>query len=330
MGKVKAKKSASVAKKAKVARAAVSAPVAKKAPRKLKRPQYKTFKLQQRIKTIEATPSAFKITKMAATLLWQNKKLFAGIAVIYGALNILLVRGLTGSLDVASLKSQLDQVFNGQLGQLGSSLAVFAVLVGSSGSGVSSSASVYQAVLILVVSLAVIWSLRQRLAGAPVRMRDGFYRGMYPLVPFILVLIVVGLQLLPMVVGASLYSLVMSGGIAVYAIEKVFWLLLLILLSLLSLYMICSSLFALYIVTLPDMTPMKALRSARELVRHRRWPILRKLLFLPIILLLATALIVVPIIIFVAPAAQWVVFALSMVSIIVIHTYMYTLYRELL
>ena len=89
---------------------------------------------------------------------------------------------------------------------------------------------------------------------------------MYPLIPFILVLLVCCLQLLPLIIGSSLYSLVVSNGIAVQPIEKFVWALLFASLALLSLYMITSSLFALYISTLPDMTPMKALRSARELV----------------------------------------------------------------
>jgi hypothetical protein len=324
MGKTKTKKPAT-----KVVAATANAPAVKR-PRRLKAVSYKSFRLQRKIAQVETVTSSFKVTKKAAVLLWQNKLLFAGIALIYGVLNIILVRGLAGSVDVASLKDQIDQAFNGQLGPFASSLTVFAVLVGSSGSGTSSAASVYQLFLVLIVSLAVIWTLRQRLAGTSVRIRDGFYQGMHPLIPFILVLLVVGLQLLPLVIGVSLYSLVVSNGIAVYAIEEIFWVVLLILLVLLSLYMICSSVFALYIVTLPDMTPMKALRSARELVRHRRWQILRKILFLPVIMLIIAALIVVPVIIVAAPAAQWVVFVLSMIAIVVVHAYMYVLYRELL
>jgi hypothetical protein len=94
--------------------------------------------------------------------------------------------------------------------------------------------------------------------------------------------------------------------------------------------MISSSLFALYIVTLPDMTPMKALRSARELVRHRRWTVLRKILCLPLILLVAGAVIMLPIIIVLTPLAQWVFFLLTMLALVAAHAYMYTLYRELL
>jgi hypothetical protein len=153
---------------------------------------------------------------------------------------------------------------------------------------------------------------------------------MYPLVPFMLVLTVVGLQLVPMLIGSTLYVTVINGGIAVYAAEKILWGLLFIVLALLSLYMLASSLFALYIVTLPDMTPMKALRSARELVRYRRWTVLRKMLALPLILLLVAFVIMLPIIILAAPLARWVFFLLTMTALTAAHAYMYTLYRELL
>ena len=182
----------------------------------------------------------------------------------------------------------------------------------------------------MITSLAVIWALRQVLAGVRVRVRDAYYLGMYPLIPFILVLLVIAVQLLPLVIGGTIYGIVISNGIAVYTVEKLAFALLFILLALLSLYMLSSSLFALYIVTLPDMTPMKALRSARELVRHRRWTVLRKILCLPIILLIVAAVIMVPIIIVLTPLAQWVFFVLTMFAVAAVHTYMYTLYRELL
>lgn len=325
MGKTKVQKSGT-----KVAAATAEAPALRR-PRRIRAPHRKFLRRQdKRYRERAKLPNAFKVSKAAALVLWQNKTLFIAIALIYGILNIILVRGLAGSVDVGSLRDQLNQAFNGHLGHFAANLTVFAVLIGSSGNGTSTDAGAWQLFLILIMSLVVIWSLRQRLAGTEIRVRDGFYHGVYPLIPFVLVLIVIGIQLLPLVIGASLYSIIISGGIAVTAIEKIACLLILILLAAWSFYMVCSSVFALYIVTLPDMTPMKALRSARELVRYRRWTILRKILYLPIVLLIIAALIVVPIIIVAAPAAQWVVFALSMIAIIVVHAYMYTLYRELL
>lgn len=275
-------------------------------------------------------PNVWRLTTSAALLLKRYWPVFLGLTLIYGLLNLILVQGLASSTDVSSLKHDLNQVFNGHLGTLGSSLGVFVVLVGSAGNGSSQTAGAYQLFLALITSLAVIWSLRQLLANHPLRLRDAYYRGMYPLIPFILVLLIVSLQLLPLLIGSSLYSLVITNGIAVNALEKGLWLVFFLVLALWTLYMISASLFALYIVTLPEMTPMKALRSARELVRGRRWTVLRKILYLPLLLLVVAAIIMVPIIIWLTALAQWVFFLLTMFSLIAIHTYMYNLYRELL
>ncbi|MDB5164799.1 MAG: hypothetical protein JWL89_425, partial [Candidatus Saccharibacteria bacterium] len=246
-------------------------------------------------------------------------------------LNLVLVQGLVaGTTDVASLKDQLNQVSNGHFSALGASLSVFVVLVGSAGNKSDQTAGAYQLFLALIGSLAIIWALRQAVAGNVLRIRDAYYRGMYPLVPFILVLAVVGLQLLPLLIGSVVYSAAISGGLATIAAEKLAWGLFYGALALLSLYMVSSSLFALYIVTLPDMTPLKALRSARELVRYRRWTVLRKVLALPVVLLLIAAVVMLPIIILLTPLAQWVFFLLTMFALLGVHSYMYTLYRELL
>jgi hypothetical protein len=302
-------------------------------PRRLKQPDYKTLSLWKRIRTKHPTklPSAWKLTRKAALTLWEHKGLFIGITLIYGLLNVILAQSLSGGTDISTLKDTLNQVFTGHFGALASGFSIFVLLVSSAGNGSSATAGAYQLFLAITASLAIIWALRQVLAGAAgLRIRDTYYRSMFPLIPFILVLFVVGLQVVPLLVGSSIYGTVMNNGIAVHFIEKLVWALLYALLALWSLYMISSSLFALYIVTLPDMTPMKALRSARELVRYRRWTVLRKILCLPIILLIIAAVIMVPIIVWLTPLAQWVFFLLTMFSLVAIHAYMYTLYRELL
>ncbi len=299
-------------------------------PRRVKLGRYKSLRLQKRIKHPVKLSNVWRLTKRAALLLWKYKRLFIGITLIYGFLNLTLAQGLSGGTDIASLKQTLNQVFTGNFGFLLSGLSVFATLVTTAGNNSSQTAGAYQVFLAIISSLAVIWALRQVLTGSKPRVRDAYYRGMYPLVPFLIVLAVIGLQLVPLIIGSTLYSVVINNGIAVYAVEKILWGVLFGLLGLLSLYMLSSSLFALYIVTLPDMTPMKALRSARELVRHRRWTVLRKLLCLPVILLLAAAVIMIPIIIVVTPLARWVFFVLTMFGLTAMHAYIYTLYRELL
>lgn len=298
--------------------------------RRFKGTSYKNLSLHRRHKYPGHLSGVWQLSKTTALILWKYRVLFIGITIVYGLLNLILVRGFANGTDVGSLKTQLGQIFSGNFGSLASSLTIFVVLIGSAGGGSSSTAGAYQVLLVIVASLAIIWALRQVLSGARPRIRDAYYKGMYPLIPFMVVLLVIGLQLLPLLIGSTLYSLVISNGIAAYFIEKLVWALLFASLALGSLYMISSSIFALYIVTLPDMTPMKALRSARELVRHRRWTVLRKIISLPILLLVVAAVVMLPIIVWLTPLAQWVFFVLTMGAIAAVHTYAYTLYRELL
>ncbi len=275
-------------------------------------------------------PSVWQLTKTAAVTLWKHKRLFISITLIYGLLNMILVQGLASGTDVGDIKEQLNKVFTGQFKELASSLSIFALLVSSAGESSNQTAGAYQLFIALISSLAIIWALRQVKLGSSIRVRDAFYRGMYPLVPFILVLLVIGLQLIPLIIGSALYNIVLTNGIAVQLVEQVLWAAMFGVLALSSLYMLSSSLFALYIVTLPNMTPMKALRSARKLVKNRRWTVLRKVLSLPVILLVVVGLIMVPTIIVLTPVAQFMFFILTMFSLVAIHAYMYTLYRELL
>lgn len=276
-------------------------------------------------------PSVWSLTRQASQIIWDNKKLFFGITLIYGLLNLVLVQGLSsGSTDVSSLKSSFDQAFTGHFGSLASSFSVFVALVGSSGNGSSQAAGGYQLFLGLVVSLALIWALRQRYNGQLIRIRDAYYKGMYPLVPFILVLLVVGLELIPFIAAALVYALIVNNGIITVVFEQLILLILVIAVSLWSFYMASAAVIALYIATLPDMMPKQALRSARELVNGRRWTVLRKILALPIVLFIIAAVIMLPIILWLTALSSWIFFILTMFVLTAVHAYMYTLYRELL
>ena len=280
--------------------------------------------------TPRSLPNVLVLTKSAATILWQYRMLFAGITAIYGLLNVIFAQALSGGADVNGIKQSLDETLGGNLGHLGASVSVFVYILGTAGNNSSQVASAYQLFLTIISSLAVIWALRQVYSGAIPRVRDAFYRGMFPLVPFILVLLVIALQMIPLLIGSALYSLVISNGIAVHIIEKLLWGLMYVGLASVTIYWLTSSVMALYVVTLPEMTPTKALRSAKDLVKGKRWIVLRKLLFLPLLLFVAAALIMILVIIIYAPLAKYVYFVLTMFGLVAIHSYIYALYRELL
>ncbi len=262
--------------------------------------------------------------------LWRHRTLFGGLAVLYGVLNLLLVRSIAGSNNLNNLKTVLSSFTHGFTGKLVTSAGSFVYLLSTSGSGNSANSGVYQSLLLILCSLAFIWAFRQILANHQVRIRDSFYLGMYPLVPFLLVCMLLGAQLLPLVLGGGLYGTVVANGIVAHTWERVLWLSLFIALGLWSLRMITASIFALYIVTLPDMTPLKAYRKAKEIVYGRRLLIWRKLIFLPLVLVLAGFIVELPLIFYATPVAPWVFFVLSMVTLPIVHGYLYNLYRDML
>lgn len=299
--------------------------------RALKAPTHKSFQLSKKVARPTVLPKARVLLIRALKHLWKYKKVFLGITVIYLVATILFVKGFGSTSDLEEIKEGLEEIVSGTAGQFTTGIALFGFLVGNASGGVSSDiAGAYQSVLLILVSLALIWALRQTHASTIVGIRESFYKGMYPLIPFLTVLLVIGLQCIPLAIGSWLFNATVMSGLAVTPPEQVLWSILCFLLALLTVYMVSSSVFALYIATLPDMTPMKALRSARELVRNRRWQILRKVLFLPCVILVVGACIMVPIILLITPFAEWVFFVLSMAVLAITHGYFYNVYRELL
>jgi hypothetical protein len=322
-------KKAAAAKKKKPAERPVQAPRQLYLP---KRRWYKplTWRFAPPVPDYKPLPKARLLFVHAMQHVWQHKWLFAGIVAFYGVFDILLVRGLSGGADISQLKGAIDSAVHGAGGKVVSSVASFGYLIATSGGSSSQGTIVYQYLLLLFCSLAFIWALRQTLAGHKIRIRDAFYQGMYPLIPFLLVLLVISIQLLPLVGGGALYTLALSGGIAITWWEKALFLVVFIGLLFWTLRMITSSVLALYIVTLPNMEPMHALRSAKGLVYGRRLLLWRKLLFLPAVLLLLAAVIELPLILFLTPLASWAFFLISMAALPISHAYLYALYREML
>jgi hypothetical protein len=276
-------------------------------------------------------PNVFQITNGAYRLLAKNWQLIGGIILVYAVLNILLVRGLGGGVNVSELKAQFEQQ-PGSNGWTSSANAFSSLLSGTGSPSASAASGVYQTFLVVIVSLALIWSFRQLLSDKPqrLRVRDSYYKSTYPLIPVLLVLVVIALKLIPMVIGSYIFSLVVSSGIAVGAWEFVFWLVLFLVLSIWSLLWIVPSVLALYVVSLPNMTPFAALRAAKKMVRFRRVVVLRKMLFLPLLIFVPLSLLMLFVIATVPVLAQWVFFALTLLLLPAIHAYLYTLYRELL
>lgn len=310
---------------------------AKKEPRhpkrRIKQPTYKSFKYSKKLRqTKPPIMGSFRLLTASARLLTKNWKLFGGIVLVYLVLTLVLVKTFNVSSNSNNLYDSVRNLFQGNTADLVSGLAIFSIILGNSSSASSEGARAYQTMMQIMISLVFIWALRQTLSTSKknITIRDAFYNGVYPFVPFLLVLMIIGLQLIPLMLSSYFYLQVFGGGLAVTVLEKALWLLLLLALATLSLYLITSSIFALYISTLPGMKPVQALKSARDLVRHRRLTVIRRIVFLPVAVIIITGLITVPVIMLQPTLAEWLFFAISMLWLAIGHSYLYHLYRELL
>ena len=298
--------------------------------RKLAGPKYKSFRLQKRIKTTRPKlPSVKKLSQETLGILRQNKKFFIIFTVLYGVLSFIFIQSAVSTISISEAQALIGTSFGGTVP---TSVALYAGLIGSSTQFSDQIVALYQFILILIFSLAVIYGLRHMYGkdAKKMRVKEALYKGMTPLIPILLILVVIALQFLPLSIGTSIYTSVVTSGLAVTNIERIFWVLFVALLGILTLYLVSSSIFALFIVTLPNMTPVRALRASRELVRFRRMEVIRKIVFLPIALLLLLGVVVVPFIALLPGAAQIVFFVGSSLVLPVILTYMYNLYRNML
>ncbi len=302
-----------------------------KTERKRKVSKYKSFRLNKKIPhPAGPLPSSAYVLRNSLKLIKKNSWVLLGVLCIYIFLNLVLVRGFVSPLNVGELKDNINDTFGDSLNGVSLAGAIFGSLLNSSNTPPSETSSLYQTILFIITSLAIVWVFRQSAAGKKPTLRGAFYDGLYPLVPYLLVLSTLLLQCVPALIGNFIYGTVTSNGIAVTGLEQGIWSLFYGSLLLLSLYMVCSSVFALYVVTLPGMHPLRALRSSRQLVFSRRLNVFRKLLVVPALALIVLVLVVVPAIYFLPIIAPWLYFVLSLASIVLLHAYLFTLYRELL
>jgi len=128
----------------------------------------------------------------------------------------------------------------------------------------------------------------------------------------------------------AFYSIITSGGILSNIVELLIFGILFISLILFSLYLVSNSIIALYIVTLSNMTPLASLRSAKQLIKGRRPKVVISLLILPLLLVALAAAVLLPLILFIPAIASWVYIIMLIFALPLVHSYLYSLYRELI
>jgi hypothetical protein len=318
-----------------------------KTKRLLARRPHRSFRLTRRrdYKRSLKLPGYWSFTAAVIGALWQNKKTFGGLILVY--IIVTIVIGGVGQQDAYSNLAQTLKDSSGDLfkGNFGSVTQAGLLLFTSVTTGLTPNITQAQSVLGTLAGfygwLATIWLLRNALAGHKPRLRDGLYNSGSPVLATVIVGFIITLQLLPAAVGLIIYTAAQNSGLMDGGVAAMLVWCAVSVLSILSIYWISSSLIALVVVTLPGMYPLQAMRAAGDLVVGRRLRVLYRLLWLAIATIIVWLVILVPIILFDAwikqllPAINWIPFVpltiiiMSAISLVYISSYIYMLYRRI-
>jgi hypothetical protein len=268
----------------------------------LSRRPHRSFRLTRRrdYKRSLKLPGYVAFTKQVSKTLLQHKKVFIWLVIVYAVLTSVFV-GISSQSSYSTILTTLQttgsQLFQGNVGQLGQA-ALLLASIGTSGlsAAPTDAQAIYMVILGLLIWLTTVWLLRGLLAGHKVKMRDGLYNASAPIISTLLVALVFVVQLIPIgiaVIGfaAANTSGLLDGGVA----AMLFWFAAAFLVAL-SFYWLTSTFFALIIVTLPGMYPMKALRTAGDMLVGRRIRVLLRILWMLMVILISAIIVFIPII----------------------------------
>ncbi len=273
--------------------------------------------------------SSFKIIKQSLLFLWKYRKFWSLFLLIYFLVDLIFVRGLSSGLNIASLKSEFSSVFSGSSSKVNAGLSVLLLLIGSNSSSSSGGSSSIGFFLFIFTALAIIWSFDKLMNSQKITVKEAIYKGIYPIIPFLLAIFYIALQLVPVTVGALIYSTVKNNGIAVGVVEQIIWLILFILSAFWSLYMISSSLFSPFYIALDHKNPVQAIKTASQSVKGLRLKIMGRLLVMIVSLVLSILVIMVLGILLLGNIANWLFFLISILIIPITISYIYHLYLEI-
>lgn len=289
-------------------------------------------------------PGYWSFTAYVWSVLSKHKLLFGGLIAFYAITGAAFV-GLASQDIYNQLSQLLDQtggeVFEGGWGTIGQAgLLLLSGVSGSLNEQLTDVQQVYAAIILLLTWLSAVWLLRSILAGTVPRLRDALYNSGGPIVATGLVLLFMIVQLMPATLGIIAMNAVISTNLFDFGVMAMLVSIGVGLLILLSLYWITSSFFALIIVTLPGMYPVRAIRTAGDLVIGRRIRILLRLAWLMVgNLLFWTLAVLIAIIIdrwlksmlaFIenVPFVPVVITAVSSIVVVWSAAYVYLLYRK--
>ena len=280
-------------------------------------------------------------------IIFKNWKIFLPLILLIVGANIILV-GLMNEDTYVQLQETLEEssenLVDGNVGNVAKAglLLVSTITTGGLTQGMTEVQQVFAILLFLITWLVTIYIIRHRLAGHKIKMRDGLYNALSPLISTFAVLIIVLLQAIPIFVVIITYSVAVATEFLNTPFYAFLFFIFAGLLILLSAYLLSSTFLALVAVTAPGLYPMAAVHTAQDLIAGRRIKLIIRMIYLFIVLAVVWVIIMLPLILldlWLKSIWEWLegwpfvsleLLTMTVFSVVYFSTYSYLFYRRML
>jgi len=247
-------------------------------------------------------PSLTSQASAAFKMFFKFWKIFLPLLLIFVGLYIFLI-GAMSENTLADVKANVEQtnkdVADGKIGTVGKAGLTLLGIISTGGLTTMNDAQVVIAVLLFVIIwLVTIYLARHLLAGhQEIKMRDGFYSALSPLVSTLVVGLIIFLEAVPIMLTIIVFQVALTTEFLSTPFYALLFFMFAALMITLSLYLLSSSFFAIIVVSAPGLYPLTAVRMAKNLIMGRRLRFLIRVFYLVVIVALLYLLLLMPAII---------------------------------
>ncbi len=265
--------------------------------RSFKRSYYEDYQRKTELPSLTSQASA------AFKMFFKFWKIFLPLLLIFVGLYIFLI-GAMSENTLADVKANVEQtnkdVADGKIGTVGKAGLTLLGIISTGGLTTMNDAQVVIAVLLFtIIWLVTIYLARHLLAGhQEIKMRDGFYSALSPLVSTLVVGLIIFLEAIPIMLTIIVFQVALTTEFLSTPFYALLFFMFAALMITLSLYLLSSSFFAIIVVSAPGLYPLTAVRMAKNLIMGRRLRFLIRVFYLVIIVALLYLLLLMPAIIF--------------------------------
>ena len=264
--------------------------------RSFKRSYYEDYQRKTELPSLTSQASA------AFKMFFKFWKIFLPLLLIFVGLYIFLI-GAMSENTLADVKANVEQtnkdVADGKIGTVGKAGLTLLGIISTGGLTTMNDAQIVIAVLLFaIIWLVTIYLARHLLAGhQEIKMRDGFYSALSPLVSTLVVGLIIFLEAVPIMLTIIVFQVALTTEFLSTPFYALLFFMFAALMITLSLYLLSSSFFATIVVSAPGLYPLTAVRMAKNLIMGRRLRFLIRVFYLVIIVALLYLLLLMPAII---------------------------------